>query len=87
MVPETPPQAYPQALWMIRHMTVTLPRHFLHAYKTRVAANRQRTLAASQIDRRWTVTRESRRIKQFGSRLVGYAMPLHKPLWTRSAVG
>ena len=72
---------------MNRHITVTLPRHFLDAYKISPGA-------AAAGERVWrgmrpgeVEMRESRCIKQFGARLVSAPVAPHKTLWTRVAVG
>jgi len=43
--PETRPQAYPQALWMIRHASDAWERHFRFTYKSDKRSARKRRLS------------------------------------------
>ena len=72
---------------MIRHITVTLTRHFLYAYKSLVSEARQSEACRAGMQPLGPRACESRRIKQFGARLVPASNAMHKPLWTRAAVG
>jgi hypothetical protein len=72
---------------MIRHITVTLARHFRYAYKIPSPASAIMACAAVCRSSRDVKRRESRCIKQFGARLVATSNGPHKTLWTRAAVG